>query len=352
MLPSMGERQEYGRALVAVACAALATALFVAWLALGIGGELSVLYVDDLGTVLAALVATVLCVRAGHRESGQLRAFWWLLAAAAGAFTLGESIWAVYDLVLREAVPVPSWADLGYLSGIPLAVAALLAHPAVRGGGVHQAREVFDGLLVATSLLFLSWTFVLGPLWKSTDLTTVGGLVAMAYPFGDVVIVFFVVLAVRRMSGKGRLPLWLLLGGLLAMALADSTYAYLMEANRYATGDLVDSGWIVAYLGIAAAAFCSHARGSVTLRDETTSPGLAGLVAPFLCVLLGLGVVSVQVQLGDRPDDAALIMACALVALTLIRQGLLVVQLVAPREGRPGTARERLQAALLGGVPE
>lgn len=60
----------------------------------------------------------------------------------------------MYDHVLREEVPVPSWADVGYLS----------------------------------SLLFLSWTFVLGPLWQSTDLTTAGGLVALGYPFGDVVV--------------------------------------------------------------------------------------------------------------------------------------------------------------------
>jgi hypothetical protein len=128
-------------------------------------------------------------------------------------------------------------------------VAALLAHPALRGTGVRQARVVFDGLLVATSLLFLSWTFVLGPLWQSTDLTTAGGLVALGYPFGDVVIVLFVVLAVRGMTREGRLPLWLLLGGLLAMALADSTYAYLVETGRNVTGHLIDSGWVVGYLG-------------------------------------------------------------------------------------------------------
>ena len=51
------------------------------------------------------------------------------------------------------------------------------------------------------------------------------GIRALGYPFGDVVIVLFVVLAVRGMTREGRLPLWLLLGGLLAMALADSTYA-------------------------------------------------------------------------------------------------------------------------------
>ena len=233
----------------------------------------------------------------------------------------------------------------------PACVAALLAHPALRGTGVRQARAVLDGLLAATSLLFLSWTFVLGPLWDSTDLTTAGGLVALGYPFGDVVIVFFVVVAVRGMTREGRLPLWLLLGGLLAMALADSTYAYLVEADKYVTGHLVDSGWVVAYLGVALAAFCADDRVAVAAREQDSAPPLAGLVAPFLPLVLALCVLSVQVQLGDRPNSVAL-MACALVALALVRQALLLIDLIAPREGRRGSLGERLQAALAGAGPE
>ena len=34
-------------------------------------------------------------------------------------------------------VPVPSWADVGYLSAIPLTVAALVVHPATRGSGTR-----------------------------------------------------------------------------------------------------------------------------------------------------------------------------------------------------------------------
>jgi len=75
----------------------------------------------------------------------------------------------------------------------------------------HRARSVLDGMVIATALLFVSWTLVLGPLWRSTDLTTLGGLVTLAYPFGDVVIVFFIVLAIRGMTGENRSALWCLL---------------------------------------------------------------------------------------------------------------------------------------------
>jgi hypothetical protein len=352
ILSRVDQRHERRPLLGAFGVAVLATALFAAWLASGIGGETSVRYVDDLGTALAALAATALCLRAAGRQLRQLRAFWWLLGAACGAWTLGEAIWAVYDLVLHQAVPVPSWADVGYLTGIPLAVCALLSHPGMRSSRARKARSILDGLLVATALLFLSWTFVLGPLWQSTDLTTVGGLVTLAYPFGDVVIVFFIVLVVRRMTSERRLALWWLLGGLLAMALADSTYAYLTEVKSYATGNLIDTGWFAGYLAIALGAFCSDARGTVARRAEASLPTLAPIVAPFVPLLVALSVVGIEIQLGHRPDPVALIMAFGLVALVPVRQGLLMLDLMAPNGERTGGLGMRLHAALLGAIPE
>jgi hypothetical protein len=344
----MEHGEAHRRFLRGLGVAGLATALFAAWLGWGIGGETSVRYFSDLATPLAALTAAALCLQAGRRHAGALRRFWWLLAAAAGAWTIAEVIWGVYDLVLVEEVPVPSWADVGYLGGIPLAVGALLSHPALRGGGVQKARSVFDGLVIATALLFLSWTLVLGPLWRSTDLTTLGGIVALAYPFGDVVIVFFIVLAVRGMTGGDRLALWCLLGGLLAMALADSSYAYLAETGSYDTGNLIDAGWFVGYLGIALCAFSSDAR-VVAARRADSPRTLASLVAPFLPVLVALIVPVIESGRGHHLDDAAWIMAFSLVALVLARQGLLVVDLLAPSGEREADLGERLAHAALGG---
>jgi hypothetical protein len=330
-------RGDHHRFLKATGIAALATGLFAALVGLDIGGATSVLYGDDLATALAALTATVLCLSAGTRHARQLRLFWWLLAGACGAWTLGETSWAVYDLVLHEPVQVPSWADLGYLTGIPLAVAALVCHPAMRGGGTQKARAVLDGLIVATAVLFLSWTVVLGPLWRSTDLSRLGGLVAIAYPFGDVVIIFFIVLAIRGMATGDRLELWCLFGGLLAIALSDSVYTYLTGVKGYESGNLIDTGWFAGYLGISLGAFCSDARDSVVDRTGLTLPGPASLIAPFLPVVGALSVVAIEIELGHRLDDVAWITAFALIALVLARQALLLMDLA---------GREKQEAAV------
>jgi hypothetical protein len=340
--------QEHQRFLKAAGIAALAAAVFAAWVGWGIGGETSVSYVDDLATVLAALAATVLCVRAGSRNARELRPFWWLLGGALGAWTLAEVIWGVYELVLRKEVPVPSWADLGYLAAIPLAVAALVCHPAMRGSGTHKARSVLDGLVVATALLFLSWTVVLGPLWRSTDLSTLGGVVAFAYPFGDVVIIFFTVLAIRGMTGTDRLALWCLLAGLLALALSDATYSYLTEVKSYESGNLIDTGWFAGYLGIAIGAFCSDVRGSGALRTGWSLPGPAALIVPFVPVLGALGFAAVQIELGHRLDDVAWFTAFGLIALVLARQGLLIMDLAGQGEERDAVVAKQLAHAALG----
>jgi hypothetical protein len=345
----MGYALTRRRFLGAAAVVALTIGLFMAWIGLRIGGARATLWVDDLVTPLAALVACVLCVRARARHGGQLRLFWTLLACATASWAIAEIIWGYYALILSVPVPEPSWADVGYLSAIPLTVAAFVAHPATRGSGTRKTRSVFDGLVVATALLFVSWTLVLGPLWHSANLSTWSGVVTVAYPFGDVVIVFSIVLAIRGMaSGGNRLSLWCLLAALLAMALTDSTFTYLAQVANYTSGTLIDTGWVAAYLGIALAAFSSHSDAAVVPRAERSTPSLTSLVAPLVPVLLALTVAAVQIRTGQKLDHAAWLMALGLVMLVLLRQGLMFMELRAPQGDVETSLMERLTYAAMG----
>jgi hypothetical protein len=339
------------RFLRALAVVILVTGICGVWIGLRVGGARVTLWVDDGATPLAALIACVLCFRARARHSGRMRLFWTLLGCATACWTLAEVLWGYYALILDVEVPAPSWADLGYLSAIPLTVAALVMHPATKGSGTRKARSVFDGLVIATALLFLSWTLVLGPLWRSANLSTWAGVVNLAYPFGDVVIVFFIVLAIRGMTGQGRLSLWCLLGALLVMALSDSTFTYLSDVASYSSssGHLIDTGWIAAYLGIALAALSSRADSAVVPTAESSRPSLASLISPLLPVLLALTVAAVEIKLGHHLDRAAWLMAFGLIALVLVRQGLMVLELLGPGRDAGAGLMQRLTHAALGG---
>lgn len=195
--------------------------------------------------------------------------------------------------------------------------------------------------------MFLSWALVLGPLWRSSNPGTWAGIVGLAYPFGDIVIVFFIVLAIRGMTSRDRLPLWCLLAALLVMALSDSTYTYLTDSSGYTSPGLIDTGWFVAYLGIGLAAFASRPTGEAARNAVQSRPSLPSLIAPLVPVLLALVIVAVQHALGNHLDHAAWVMAFALVALVLTRQALIVFELLGPDICSQNGPREWITPAAL-----
>jgi hypothetical protein len=332
-----------------MAAMGLLVGLFAAEIASGLGGDSAVRYVDDLGTLAAALAAAALCVRAADRHAEAWRPFWRLLAAATGFWALGELLWALYDLILDGSVPVPSWADAAYLAAIPCAAAALLAHPALRGRTTGKARATLDGGVIAAALFFVAWVLLLGPLWRSTDLTTLGGLVAVAYPAGDVVLVFLIVLIIRGTTDRDRLGLWLLLFGLSAMTLSDAAYGYLTEVAGYATGNLTDVGWVAAYLAIALGAYVSRSQPAAA-DPRPAPPALtrAALLTPFVPVLTALGLAAVRIQLTGHLDRVASATALVLVAAVLLRQALVAFDV--RRGAGAGAPFTRRVLASLGGA--
>jgi hypothetical protein len=289
------------------------------WLLTGLGGDAVVLVVDDLATFLAAAAATLACAVAARRHVGRLRRFWLLLAAGAGAFTIAEGVWGWYELVLDQSVPVPSYADLGYLGAIPLVVAALVTHPSERHA-TSRALAAVDAAALATSLLFLSWIFILQPIAGAHPLTTAQGVVSIAYPFGDAVILFLLIRTLWCLDGPARAPMAWIMFGLLAMSLSDSGYTYATLVKAYATGGIVDIGWFVSYLGIALGGWYGARQRTSPPRARTQRTSTAALLTPYLPLFIALGVVGVRTSLGTPIDQTSRTLAYALAGLVLLRQ--------------------------------
>ena len=318
------------RPVEALAVIGALTLAFGAWVATGLGGESTTRAVDDLATVAAVTAAALLCARAARRHEGRLRLHWWLLAAGCAAWTLGEGIWAVYDLAGGD-VPKTSWADVAYLAALPPIAAALLVHPALRVRMIGRARAFLDGLVLAASLFFAAWNLILEPVRQSTDLTSLAGVVTLAYPLSDVVIVFLVVLVIRGTTRSGRLDLWWLLSGVLLIAVSDSADSYLTDVRSFSTGGIIDTGWFAGYLAIAVGAACagSHA-GAQLPANASSTPTRAGILTPFLAIFGALVLVAARIETGHRLDNVSLAVAFAVVSLVLVRQLLLVIDLLGP----------------------
>ncbi len=91
---------------------------------------------------------------------------------------------------------------------------------------------------------------MLGPVFSQNRESLLGRVVSLAYPASDIVLVSLVVILWTRPGTRQRTSLGLVLAGILALALADSAFAYFSAVHNYEVVAL-DSGWVLGYLLIA-----------------------------------------------------------------------------------------------------
>jgi hypothetical protein len=182
-----------------------------------------------------------------------LRRAWRLLGAACLSWGLGQVVWTYFELVAKTD-PFPSLADLGFLCTVPLLVAGVLAFPTAPIGPAVRLRTLLDGLLIAVSLLFLSWATVLGDAYHGATTSGLEKAFALAYPLGDICAATIALLLLVRGRGRGAAHLSLIVLAILALAMSDSAFAYMTQTGGYGSGTLVDAGWLVGWLLFLAAA--------------------------------------------------------------------------------------------------
>jgi len=129
---------------------------YALWLGFGFGGPDVIVWVSDLGSLVAEALAIVCVVLAAISSAGRQRIAWIALAAALGSWFTGDAIWAVYELGLGVEVPFPSPSDIGYLAYYVFTIVVLVTLP-TGNAGATLARLFLDGLVVAGSLFVLAW---------------------------------------------------------------------------------------------------------------------------------------------------------------------------------------------------
>jgi len=327
--------------LVGSLLAGMMVVVFLLWIVLGIDGARVTDGVDDLGELLAALCAATVCGLAARRAPVG-RATWVLLAASSFAWAVGEALWSYYDLVDGTQIPFPSLADVGFLTAVPLAFAGLLLFPSGPRRTTDHVRGLLDGCIIATSLLFASWVTILGPLYRSHQGGALKQVISLAYPMSDVIMVSLVIILLSRTGNRGRVSLSLVMAGVVAFAVADSSFTYLTDLNNYGSGTFLDTGWVAGYLLIGLGALWA-----ITSPPHDTEPvesSTISLVAPYVPVLIVLGVTAVQLLRGRNIEPVSWIMAFALAVLVLCREALRLW------ERGPTTSRDRAATtATLGG---
>ncbi|GIE36844.1 hypothetical protein Ait01nite_098890 [Actinoplanes italicus] len=274
----------------------LPAGLAAVWLVTAIGGSEATVLFTNLAQGLTSLYAGLACVRTAMRaKTGRLG--WALLGAGALCWSAGQFVWTWYENVDGREAPFPSLADAGYLALVPLTVVGAATFIGTRR---RAARSVLDGLIITGSLFYLSWATVLGPLYHDVAATTLEWLVTLAYPAGDVVVSSMMFILFAQVRRDQRRVLGLLGTGYLALAFADTSFAYLVNSGSYASSNFFDLGWIWGFLAIGAAAGLQRRTAPEGGRHREAQPRfwamlpyvpLAAAVTVSLAVTLHRGTV-------------------------------------------------------------
>ena len=326
------------RTWLMVACAAMVGVALIGVLRIHGMSDLAILLISDFGQLAGALLGTLGCAVAARRSAGHRRRAWWWLSAGTGSWAAGQAVWTYYEVVLGQEVPFPSAADVGFL-GFPLAAAVGLVMwlGTQNDQLVARGRDILDGVLIACSLLVLSWVTALG------SVVAEGGdpvplALSLAYPLGDLVLATLVLLAIARGTGAERTTLAVLGLGLGGLALSDSAYVYQVSLGAYSSADLISMGWVIGFLFVGVAGLTAHpdeseaGPGSTTAQDSRVErgpaprPSMLRLILPYVPLVAAATTLGVNLVIARSALSFDLLLGIMLVVIVVTRQFLAMIE--------------------------
>ncbi|WP_307249244.1 GGDEF domain-containing protein [Catenuloplanes indicus] len=279
------------------------------WFLLPAGLERNVLYAG-----IGALSVAANAVAARHWRSWP----WALFAAGQACAVAGDLLWLYYENI-AFIDPFPSPADAFYLAEYPLLTAALLVlSRRHRTADDHLAR--LDSTMLVAGLALPYWVLLIAPALSSGE-STLGTLIALGYPLGDVLLLGGVV-RLLVVSGARNTSFRLVTAAVLTLLIADVTFTF---AENTTLGTMA---FLASYLfwGVGALVPSAGTIGDPAPRPQTlTRRRLAALTG---AVLLSPGILIVQLLAGLEPSTwAVALTSAALFVLVVTRMAGMVRRL-------------------------
>ncbi len=272
--------------------------------------------------VLAPMLTSFWLIRARRPES----LVWIMISICLLIYALAQNLWVVLDqFVFPNHVPVPWWPDLFFLLQYPflfLALVFLPGPPARPQLGMTRVKVALDCLLLMAAATALSWYFLLAPLYAHSGQSMLGKITNLAYPVGDLGVLFGLLLALMRRCPIERAVLTLLIAAFACLAVADSWFTLVDLHSIYISGGFPDLFWMLCYLLIALAALVQlryirraaapqrEKRLKTSAADHALSSTVIGsfrFLCPFLAALLAGGVIVVRVTLAPIGPKSPLV---------------------------------------------
>jgi hypothetical protein len=243
--------------------AAILVALYAAHQVLGLGGRAVDGLFDEWINDGLLWCAAVACAGGGLRAR-RSRTAWLLVALALASWATGDTIWSI-RFGHAAAPPATSISDVFWLAWYPLIVTGLVLLVRERVPGFELHRWI-DGVAVML-LVATPWVAFLQPVAEHASAPGLAVGLDFVYPLADAVLVG-AVLGVYALMGWRPGPVWLALGGALAMmGIADAISSVVALAHSHDQG-VYDAAWAASALLVAYAAWQPHP-GRLKRREVT-----------------------------------------------------------------------------------
>lgn len=168
---------------------------------------------------------------------------WLLLVIGLLLWLGGETLWLILEAVTQE-VPYPSVADVSWLLAYPVLFYALyLEYKRLDVDLGKKKYSIF--LVVAAAGILMVWA-LLYPIAVSDEVSTVEKFLDIAYPIGDLALLYVALLVTAMYLGGQLGRAWLLISvGFILYAVADLAFSYLQWEEIYWSGHPVDLLWMI-----------------------------------------------------------------------------------------------------------
>jgi hypothetical protein len=205
----------------------------------------------------AAFLSSLSCMRRyGFSLRSNFEAVWFLFTLGTGLWVFAEGFWAFYYFVLGIAVPYPSLADIFYIGGYFPMLAGLIGYLQTFRVALTKRRIGFAVCVIGAAVA-IAMVFIL-PVELGQDLTAVGFLTDMIYPFLDMALLSLAVLSLAIFIGGSIAKWWMIFGvGAALYVIADEFFLYQVANGTYYNGSVDDLFFLLGYLTFALA-FYAH----------------------------------------------------------------------------------------------
>ena len=276
-------------------------AIAVDLLLVAFGAELGGV-VDAIPAAAAAAAAAVCGFSAIRRTDRGARRGWALMAAACAGWTL-------------NAAALGTTGHIRLLSGLAAAVSVFF----LLGRAIATAtkiRVLVDGLVAATSLIFLAWSPALGSRYAAGY--DAGQWLLLSAPVTDIAVLAVLLATGVRLATGSRRAWTLLVGAFVLLAAGDGVLAWVQFDGLLQTAAANHVTWTAGALLILLAA--RSPMGNLTALAQESSPTRPFAVLLPYAPLLIAGAVTVSEWIEGTLDSKLVAIGAALVGLLIVRQ--------------------------------